>query len=381
MTFLGQYKYILLFYLILVAIIYYNRKKFQFQAKIIALYRTKLGIALMDKIAKRYPRLVRSLATIGIYVGYLGMLVILFFIIHGIYLLIFVPSAPATFAPVIPGIPIPGSPIFVPFWYGILSLFIVVVIHEFSHGVVARAYNIPVKSSGFVLFGPLPGAFVEPDEKKLRRQSNKVQNSLFAAGPFSNVLTAIFIMLLFLLVIGPAFSKLYTPLGVSFTELDEGLPAQKAGVHINEVYNMVNNQAVKDISDFIKVLDPIKPGDAVTISNSQTSYTLVAASKEKSDKGYLGVHAATRYTEDDTIGFKFFGMLVEFLNWIYLLSLGLGLANLLPIGPIDGGRMFQLLLHKCFGTEKGNRFWAKTSLVLVTLLLILIATPIIKAVI
>ncbi len=380
-TFFSNYKYILLFYLLLIAIIYYNRKKFQFQAKIIALYRTKLGISLMDKIAKKFPRLVKTLATIGIYVGYLGMLVILFFIFQGIYLLLFVPSAPATFTPVIPGVPIPGSPVFVPFWYGILSLFIVVVIHEFSHGVVARAYNIPVKSSGFVLFGPLPGAFVEPDEKKLRRQSAKIQNSLFAAGPFSNVLTAIVIIVLFLSVVSPAFTKLYTPLGVSFTELDAGLPAQKAGVPLNEVYNHVNHQPIKDINDFVKVLDPIKPGDSVTISNDQDSYTLIATAKEKSDKGYLGVHATTRYAQDGTLGFQLFGIVVEFLNWIYLLSLGLGLANLLPLGPIDGGRMFQLALHNYFGTERGNQFWAKISVLLVALLLILIATPIIKAVI
>lgn len=379
---LSPYKYILLFYLVLIAIIYYNRKKFQFQAKIIALYRTKLGIALMDKIAKRYPRTVRTLGTIGIYVGYLGMLAILFFILQGLYLLIFVPSAPATFTPIIPGVPIPGSPVFVPFWYGILSLFIVVVIHEFSHGVVARAYNIPVKSSGFVLFGPLPGAFVEPDEKKLRRQTPKIQNSLFAAGPFSNVLTAILIMLIFLFVVSPSFTKLYTPQGISFTELDEGLPAQKAGVHINEVYDHVNNQPVKDVSDFIKILEPIKPGDAITISNEKDGYTLIAASKkEDPNKGYIGVHATTRYLNEDTLGFKLFGILVQFLNWIYLLSLGLGLANLLPLGPIDGGRMFQLLLHKYFGAEKGNHFWARISLVLVALLLVLIVTPIIKAVI
>ncbi|HLD05465.1 MAG TPA: site-2 protease family protein [Candidatus Nanoarchaeia archaeon] len=379
---LAQYKYILLFYLILIGFIYYHRKKFQFQAKIIALYRTKLGISLMDKIAKRHPVLVRKLATIGIYVGYLGMLVILYFILHGLYLLIFIPSAPATFTPIIPGVPIPGSPIFVPFWYGIISLFIVVVIHEFSHGVVARAYNIPVKSSGFVLFGPIPGAFVEPDEKKLRKQSAKIQNSLFAAGPFSNVLTAILLIIVFVGIVGPTFTRLYSPLGIAFSTLDEGMPALAAGLKVDELYTHVNGQEIKDSSAFTKALQDLKPGDTVTIGNENNQHSVTATSrKENPEKGYLGVHVTTRYTNEDSLGFRLFGMLVEFLNWLYILSLGLGLANLLPLGPIDGGRMSQLALHKFFGAERGNHFWAKTSLFLVVMLLILIFVPIIKAVI
>ncbi len=381
MSFFSQYKYVLLFYLILIAVIYYHRKKFQFQAKIIALYRTKIGIALMDKIAKKYPRFIRGLATVGIYIGYLGMLGILYAVFYGTYLLLFVPSAPATFAPVIPGVPIPGSPIFVPFWYGIISLFLVVVIHEFSHGVVARAYNIPVKSSGFVLFGPLPGAFVEPDEKKLKQQTPKIQNSLFAAGPLSNIITALLIVLIFALILNPLFSHLYAPLGIAFTQIDTGMPAEKAGLQTGEIYTQVNGQTLKDSSDFTKALQNLKPGDTVQIGSREKQYSVTATTrKEDPTKGYIGVHVTTRYTSEDTLGFQLFTILVEFFGLFYAISLGLGLANLLPLGPIDGGRMFQLLLHKLFGREKGNRFWAHTSLVLVALLIILIVVPIIKAV-
>ena len=35
-----------------------------------------------------------------------------------------------------------------------------------------------------------------------------------------------------------------------------------------------------------------------------------------------------------------------FLYWLYLLNLGIGLFNLVPLGPIDGGRMLLVALKK-----------------------------------
>ena len=34
-----------------------------------------------------------------------------------------------------------------------------------------------------------------------------------------------------------------------------------------------------------------------------------------------------------------------------MLNFGIGLFNLVPVGPIDGGRMFQLAMYKLFGKE------------------------------
>ena len=43
-----------------------------------------------------------------------------------------------------------------------------------------------------------------------------------------------------------------------------------------------------------------------------------------------------------------------FLRWLFLLSLGIGLFNLLPLPIVDGGRMAQVFLHKLKGAEKGR---------------------------
>ena len=42
-----------------------------------------------------------------------------------------------------------------------------IIIHEFSHGILARVENVKINSIGLLLFAIIPGAFVEPDEEKL----------------------------------------------------------------------------------------------------------------------------------------------------------------------------------------------------------------------
>jgi len=134
------------FYLLIVLLVYLNRDKFQIYANIIALYRTHLGISSMSWLAKKFPRIIKFLSFIGIFVGFLGMIYISYILVDGAFNLLSNPNAPPVITPVIPGIKIPGSPIFVPFWYGIIAIFIVAALHEFSHGVVARAYKIKVKN-------------------------------------------------------------------------------------------------------------------------------------------------------------------------------------------------------------------------------------------
>jgi len=139
-----------LFYLVVFTLVFLNRKRFDRQFKIVFLLRTKWGLRLMDSIADKYRELVKLLGLIGVGVGFAGMAVMAGFLFKGVYDLIFVPGAPPVISPVIPGVPIPGG-LFIPLWQGLLAIFIVAVVHEFAHGVVARAHHIPGKSSGLAI--------------------------------------------------------------------------------------------------------------------------------------------------------------------------------------------------------------------------------------
>ena len=120
-SFLFEYKWIILFYTSIILLIYLNREKFEIQAKIIALYRTSFGIKAIQKFAARYGELIKIFAYTGIGIGFIGMAFISGLLLQSLWKLFTVPGAPPAITPVIPGVKIPGSPIFVPFWYGIIS--------------------------------------------------------------------------------------------------------------------------------------------------------------------------------------------------------------------------------------------------------------------
>ncbi|MGV8150528.1 MAG: site-2 protease family protein [Candidatus Woesearchaeota archaeon] len=383
-----QYKWVIIFYLAIAILVYINRKKWQVESKFILIYRTKFGIKFMDKIADNNKELIKTIGYSAIGIGFVGMIVIVGFFIKGLYDLFFVPDALPTMSLVIPGIQIPGSPIFVPFWYGIIALFIVVVFHEFGHGIVARAHGIPVKNTGLVLFGPLPGAFVEPDEKKIKKSPSAVQTSMFASGPFFNVILAAIVALLLFVVLNPALSSMVNASGVKFTNIQEGYAADTYGLEKNVVYTKINGQELKDTQELIDTLSCTAPGTNLTFSNDESEVIVtLGENPTNKGKGYLGVTGLqTDYVLKSSnwwysSGYNILFILTNLLEWVFMLSLGIGLANLLPLGPVDGGRMLHTTLVDMKGKDKGTKLWMRISLITFIVLLILVLVPIIKTVV
>lgn len=377
--------WVLLFYIIIGLLIFINRKKWEVESKFILIYRTKFGIRFIDKFADKHKEFVKVLGYSAIGVGFVGMLVIVGFFIKGLYDLLFVPSAPPTMSLVIPGVQIPGSPIFVPFWYGIIALFIVIVFHEFGHGIVARAHGIPVKNTGLVFFGPLPGAFVEPDEKKITKAPSPVQVSMFASGPFFNAILAAIAALILFVILNPLMSSMVNPSGVQFTTIQEGQSAAIAGLKAGSTYTYINDQEMRDSTVLMETLSCSKPGDNVTLRNSDSIVTVMLGKNPSGgDKGYMGVMGIkTDYqlkNEGLRIPYEALVILTTLLEWVFMLSLGIGLANLLPLGPVDGGRMLHTTLVGMKGKDKGTKLWARISWITLVVLVILVLTPIIKSV-
>ncbi len=402
LEFLQNYGIVIAFYLTVVLLIYFNRKKFHFEGKIIAMYKTKLGLKTMKRLADRHPKLIKFLGTTGIYVGFLGMFFILYMVFLGLHQLIFRPDAPPLFTPVLPGISIPGSPITLPLLEGLIALFIVVVIHEFSHGVVSKAYKIPIKSSGFVMIGPLPGAFVEPDEKKLQKSSRKIQMSIFAAGPFSNILLAALIIAM-VIGAGAITSNMYESSGIlitGFTDETEIQPEGRLeGLEEGEIIYSVNNESVRSVFNLIGALQNSSPGDIVFLETSLGEKEITLSSHpDNESQAYLGVFLEHSVTPREEAGYVFpepvrnawfwlfgnpfsltFDGNLGLFGWIFVLSLGIGIVNLLPAGPVDGGKMYLLVLEKYLRKSLAKRIWVATLQVLLVIVAILIFVPIFMA--
>ncbi|NTV24485.1 MAG: metalloprotease, partial [Nanoarchaeota archaeon] len=155
-------QWVILFYSTLFLLIYLNRNKFDRQG-IAFILRTKLGLGLMDKVGSRARLIVKIFGYVALAVAYLGFLFITYLLVSLAFKVVTVPGTPGA-SLVLPGLEIAGLGTF-PLIIGWISLLIIMVVHEFSHGVVARAYKIKIKSSGIAFIGPIPGAFVEPDEE------------------------------------------------------------------------------------------------------------------------------------------------------------------------------------------------------------------------
>ena len=368
-TLLSSNTLVLLFYVSIGILIYAKRHVFEFEG-IIALYKTKYGLQKMEAWAKKYPKTLHYTGLIGIFVGYLFMILMTWLIAVSAVRVFTQPEAPPALAPVIPGVDIPGTAGYPPLIEGLIAIFVVVVIHEFAHGVICRLYDIHVKSSGFVLFGPLPGAFVEPDEEDLENAKWSHAQSMYAAGPWSNLLLGIPI---FLLITGGAamYADAYNDVGVQITGFPNETDERIASLSEGDILTQIENTSINNRFDLITTLQEQDPNTTVSIQVNGEQQTLLLGEGSRGN-AYMGIFPQTvREPAESYASFitlapgvftwffgDFAGMIQEpwqwilinpfgegftgsmgLFGWIFLITTGIAGANLLPVGPLDGGRM------------------------------------------
>ena len=364
---IAEYKITILFYSLVFLIVFLNRKKFDVHGKFMYLYKTKIGIKFMDKISKKAKRLVKFLGYIGVVIGFAGMIFIFIITSFLTYNLILDKPGAEGASPVVPGFPIAGTDVVFPLITGWLVIFIIIFVHEFSHGIVASAYKIKIKNSGIAFFGPILGAFVEPDEKTLAKQKDLVQHSVFAAGSFANFLTVIatFLIVVFLLI--PIENSFYNSKGIIvITEPD--YPAAKAGIKNGTLIVGINEESVYNIEDLQRIMKDIDPGNEVKLKSNESIYFVTTTEDPKNpSQAYLGVYILGSKLEmkDDNPKNRIFLNILRWFKrlfgWLYFLSLNIGLINLLPIFITDGARMLKVFLNRII-PNKEKRVFTKEEL-------------------
>lgn len=359
-------------------------QKLLFPLLYVVLYRTKLGLPQMDRWAARFPRLVRGFGYFSVVIGFLGMAVICIMLLHSLYAFLTAPAAAPGVSLVLP-FKAKGT-FYVPFFYWIITIFIIAVVHEFCHGLLARAHRIPLKSSGFAFLAAvipvLPAAFVEPNEKVLGKQKAMAQLSVFAAGPVSNLVTAALAILL-TLAISPVSNALFLPTGVTVNNLanmSDGskYPAELSGILPGDRITHIDGVPVQRVKAFSQTLAAHKPGDRITLATNRSTHTFALAENPADpEKPYAGVfvtQAAERnadiLAQYGALPFTLTEWTSDLLFWLYALSLGIGLFNLLPLGPIDGGRMLKTALQSFFHEQRAHHIWKWTSVFFLALILI-----------
>ncbi len=373
----------ILFVAIMGVIIYLNRDKVKVQKILgpfvyIIMYRTKLGLGLMNRWAEKYRELIKLYGYISLGLGFTGMFMVAWLFVNQLIRLIIRPETTEAGASlVLPFTNIPGIG-YLSFWHWIICIFILAIIHEFAHGVVARAHNIRVKSSGFAIFGILapllPAAFVEPDEKQMKKKKDIVQYSVFAAGPIINMILAFILLAAFPYVAdltnstpAPFEDKFTEKAGFSYTIINASenktYPSEKAGMPYSGIINSVDGKDVNDSNDFIFYMLKIRPGDNISIGTTEGEFLVTTVQNPEDDeRAFIGI-SGLKNERRPVKGVAMWKIDVFYwfrglIRWLFLLNFFIGLMNLLPLGIVDGGRMLGVALEKIIGDKKkAQKIW------------------------
>ena len=375
----------IVFFLLLGIFLFIKRKsitidKIAFPLIYMFMFRTKLGLKTMDKMAKKFNKPLLYLGYFGIVIGFIGMVVIPVMLITNLYDVLFVPGAASGVTTVLP-FEVKGA-IFVPFFYYIICLIIIASIHEFAHGIVARAHGIKIKSSGFAficfIIPIIPVAFVEPDEKQLTKSKRRAQLSVFAAGPLANILLGIICGLMLAFVFVPAMADMQAGVSVNSLILDahNASPANASGIYSGSTIISLDGNPTQTTESFKQLMSAKKPGDtaSVVLSDGTKHNVVLGTDPSNASKSFMGVSVFQKVEVTPVAKQKygFFASWIIWLSglftWLVILNIGIGTFNLVPLGPIDGGRMLLTSLEWKLKKKNARQIWNAVSIALLLLI-------------
>ncbi|NIO22997.1 MAG: hypothetical protein GTN38_03140 [Candidatus Aenigmarchaeota archaeon] len=396
---------VVVFIIALAVIVLIDRKNIT-RESIIILRKTQRGKNLLFKIGSKFPRGWKFLGMLGVFVTFVASVFGVYFLLNVVVTAIVVEEAVGGLSFVLPS-PTPDVVILpgvfaIPFWHLIISLGLLIVVHEGSHGLMAIREKVPIKSLGWGLLLVIPLAFVEPNEKILQKRGNWPQLRVFAAGSFANFIVAGVV----LLISFPLLSGLFTASGVGFVGYDEGFPAKE--VNLTGLIVKINGQDVMNRDDLQSVMESISPNQTIEIITKDydeerkvvfRTYNLTTAERiddegKPTGKAYIGIRGvldgndisrfvfpAAFFANPDfrmffslNEGLEAYSSVIFFflslLTFLFIINFGVGLVNMLPIKPLDGGRMWEIVFKR-LSPERGGDITKTVSLI--TLFLIIAA--------
>ena len=387
---------VVIFFAILGVLIYRDRKNIDFKY-ILFMRRTKRFRNVLDSIAKKSIRFWKIIGTIA-------FLVCIFYMIYGTWnitnlaYLIFtglrLPGPAVSIALPIPSQQVTVGPGFIgiPFWFWIIAVSIILIPHETMHGIIARAEKIKLKDVGLMLLAIFPGAFVEPDEKQMKKSKFMTRMRIFSAGSFINITIGFIVILL-------VQSLLWAPnvSGILITDVNETAPAGHIGLKPGMVIQSidgrdmsmsfndyafialtVDNSNTENITRVMSsyiltgTLVQYKPGDVVDMKVDGKDYNLTLGSRYLNEYypnfAYLGIESRANTSNPSLFYtvFPLFGM-------IAMLSILVGIFNILPIYPLDGGLIVQSIAEKISKKKSQQITMAITFFVAMILIFIIVA--------
>jgi len=312
------------------------------------MWKTKRLRGFIDRLANLSPKFWKWFMNIGIVISFIAMIFMTYMIFDSLSTITQTPSVSL----VIPGVEIPGSPIFIPFTYGIIGIATVIIIHEFFHGILTRVEKIDINSIGLILFTILPGAFVEPDEEEMEKTTKLSRMRIYAAGSIGNVSLFVVAFLISLAITSFVIPGTFNETGIQIERVISDTPAYNASLTSGMIIQSINGHNITDLNSYSLAVSSLKPGEMVNVVTNTGQYNFAAGKNpNNASVGFMGVQGVKHYELDSSVS-NIFGNqlpwvwfdLVEMFTWISFLNLAVGLFNLLPMKPLDGGHLLENLL-------------------------------------
>jgi membrane-associated protease RseP (regulator of RpoE activity) len=336
-----------------------------FEIKAYSLTYKNYGVqSALTKMLGRTRRGIRVFADVSVVAGFLMMGFAFWFLLNNISNFFVQPTEFSELTVLIPGVTLTSSASIA---YFLLSIPIVLVIHEGAHGIVAALEKIKIKTGGFAIFIALFAGFVEPDEEEFNKAKKISKLRVIGAGATSNVIFSFALGAILLtnpifaiVVPEPILGWMYEePDGVLVLSIIEGSGAEKAGIQPNDIIFAINGINVRTPLDFQKV--EVIPGQTVIVSvlrNGQEFEfpVVIMPSEDDPERGLIGI------MRDNSFAYKPIYNFIEwnnptlsmFLLWLWMISFFIGIINMLPLPILDGGKFIHSIIDKKISERSVN---------------------------
>ncbi len=320
--------------------------------------------SVLTKVLNRTRRGIRIFADVSVVAGFLMMGFAFWFLINNISTYFVEPTEFAELTVLIPGVTLTSS---TSITYFLLSIPIVLIIHEGAHGIVATLEKIKIKTGGFAIFIALFAGFVEPDEDEFNNAKKISKLRVIGAGATSNVIFAFALGLILLtnplfaiILPEPILSFFYdSPDGVLVLSIIEGSGAEQAGMQPNDIITAINGVPVVTPLDFRKV--ELTPGETVTVTVLRGEQELqlpvvITPSPDDLERGLIGIMRDNAFSYKPVLNFIEWNnpQLSFFLLWLWMISFFIGIINMLPLPILDGGKFIHSIIVDKISEKRVN---------------------------
>ena len=286
-------------------------------------YRSEKFKDMIGKISGKNRLLWKTLSNVGIALAFGLMIYAAYFLFSNLlkFFLPVVESVPVV--PVIPAVTISLDSL--PYFF--VAVAIVVLLHEFAHGVGAVVEKVIVKSAGLAVMLAFFGGFVEPEEKSFEKTSKTSKLRILGAGSATNLVTGLIVIILLASIFAP-------PAGVLVNSTLANGPLARAGVQRFDVIQAINKTQINSLQDLSAFLAKVTPGSNLSILVNNHLVTI--KTENLSGRAIIGIYGLDYHPS--RIGLDRITTANAYLTlyWTFVAAFSVAVFNMLPAFPFDG---------------------------------------------